>query len=98
FVGDGRNGVDCNGHGTHVAGTVAGTTYGVAKAASLIAVRVLDCSGSGSWAGVIAGIDWVTSDHAAHPVPAVANMSLGGGFLQAVNDAGARSTAARAPH
>jgi subtilisin family serine protease len=69
---------DCNGHGTHVAGTVGGTTYGVAKGVTLIAVRVLNCSGSGTTAGVIAGIDWVTSHHVAG-APAVANMSLGGG-------------------
>jgi aqualysin 1 len=74
-VGDGRNGVDCNGHGTHVAGTVGGTTYGVAKGATLYAVRVLNCSGSGTTSGVIAGINWVTSNH---KDPAVANMSLGG--------------------
>jgi subtilisin family serine protease len=92
-VGDGQNGNDCNGHGTHVAGTVGGSTYGVAKSTSLIAVRVLSCSGSGSWAGVIAGIDWVTADHNANPGPAVANMSLGGGYVQAVNDAVASSTA-----
>jgi chitodextrinase len=77
---------DCNGHGTHVAGTVGGTTYGVAKAVRLIAVRVLDCGGSGTDAGVIAGIDWVTANHVAGQ-PAVANMSLGGGFSQALNDA-----------
>jgi chitodextrinase len=77
---------DCNGHGTHVAGTVGGTTWGVAKSVQLVAVRVLDCGGSGSDAGVIAGIDWVTADHAAG-APAVANMSLGGGFSQALNDA-----------
>jgi subtilisin family serine protease len=77
---------DCAGHGTHVAGTVGGTEYGVAKDVSLVAVRVLDCGGSGSFDGVIAGIDWVTADHAAGE-PAVANMSLGGGFSQAVNDA-----------
>jgi subtilisin family serine protease len=66
---------DCNGHGTHTAGTVAGTAYGVAKQAQLVAVKVLDCSGSGSYDQIIAGIDWVT----AHAVkPAVANMSLGG--------------------
>jgi len=66
---------DCDGHGTHVAGTLGGTNYGVAKAVQLVAVRVLDCTGSGTVAGVIAGIDWVT----AHAVkPAVANMSLGG--------------------
>jgi subtilisin family serine protease len=68
---------DCNGHGTHVAGTVGGTTYGVAKAATLVAVRVLDCGGSGSNSAVIAGIDWATADHQAGQ-PAAANMSLGG--------------------
>ena len=62
------------GHGTHVSGTVAGSAYGVAKAARLYAVRVLDCSGSGSWSGVIAGVDWVTRNRR---LPAVANMSLG---------------------
>ncbi|WP_129789278.1 S8 family peptidase [Promicromonospora panici] len=77
---------DCAGHGTHVAGTVGGSDYGVAKDVSLVAVRVLDCEGSGSFDGVIAGIDWVTADHEAG-APAVANMSLGGGFSQAVNDA-----------
>jgi subtilisin family serine protease len=76
FVGDGRNGVDCNGHGTHVAGTVGGTTYGVAKGVSLVTVRVLDCAGSGATSGVIAGVDWVTANRVR---PAVANMSLGGG-------------------
>lgn len=77
---------DCAGHGTHVAGTVGGSAYGVAKEVSLVAVRVLDCNGSGSFDGVIAGIDWVTADHQAGE-PAVANMSLGGGFSQTVNDA-----------
>ena len=74
---DGGAADDCNGHGTHVAGTVGGSTYGVAKTVSLVAVRVLDCSGSGSTSGVLAGINWVTGDHAAGR-PAVANMSLGG--------------------
>ena len=75
---------DCNGHGTHVAGTVGGKTYGVAKAVRLIGVRVLDCNGSGSTAGVIAGVNWV----AKHRVkPAVANMSLGGGASRALDDA-----------
>ncbi len=74
-VGDGRNGIDCNGHGTHVSGTVGGSTFGVAKGVRLFAVRVLDCSGSGSNSGVIAGVDWVTANHVS---PAVANMSLGG--------------------
>ncbi|TDD14052.1 S8 family peptidase [Kribbella turkmenica] len=74
-VGDGQNGVDCHGHGTHVAGTVAGTTYGVAKGAKVFGVRVLDCQGSGSTESVIGGIDWVTKNA---KKPAVANMSLGG--------------------
>jgi subtilisin family serine protease len=81
---------DCMGHGTHVAGTVGGTTYGVAKGVSLHAVKVLDCTGSGRWSWVIAGIDWVTA-HAAKP--AVANMSLGGDYYQAANDAVAGSVA-----
>lgn len=87
FVDDGRAGEDCNGHGTHVASTVAGARYGVAKAATLHGVRVLDCNGSGSYAGVIAGVDHVSTDCAARGGPCVANMSLGGGFSQAVNDA-----------
>ncbi len=88
---DGSGTTDCNGHGTHVAGTVAGSTYGVAKDASLVAVRVLNCAGSGSWSGVIEGINWAASDHAGGP--AVLNMSLGGGFSQAVNDATAAAVA-----
>jgi len=83
-VGDGQNGQDCNGHGTHVAGTVGGSTYGVAKNVSLIAVRVLDCEGGGTMSGVIDGIDWVTNNH---QDPAVANMSLGGGASQSLDDA-----------
>lgn len=75
---DGGSADDCNGHGTHVAGTVGGSTYGVAKGVSLVGVRVLDCAGSGSTAGVIKGVDWVTGNHTAG-APAVANMSLGGG-------------------
>ena len=75
---------DCNGHGTHVASTLGGTSYWVAKRVQLHAVKVLDCSGSGSWSGVIAGIDWVTQNRR---LPAVANMSLGGLYNQAVNDA-----------
>jgi aqualysin 1 len=85
-VGDGRNGNDCNGHGTHVAGTLGGATYGVAKNVSIVAVRVLNCSGSGTWSGVIAGIDWVTGNHQAG-ARAVANMSLGGGASSAVDQA-----------
>jgi subtilisin family serine protease len=75
---DGGAADDCNGHGTHVAGTVGGSSIGVAPGVSLVAVRVLDCSGSGATSGVIAGVDWVTGNHVAGQ-PAVANMSLGGG-------------------
>lgn len=75
-ISDGRGTSDCAGHGTHVAGTVGGSTSGVAKQVSLVAVRVLGCDGSGSTSGVIAGIDWVTNDHQAGQ-PAVANLSLG---------------------
>jgi len=74
-IGDGQNGIDCNGHGTHVAGILGGTTFGVAKGVSLVSVRVLDCTGTGTDSQVIAGLDWVT----AHAIrPAVVNMSLGG--------------------
>jgi subtilisin family serine protease len=80
----GGSGADCNGHGTHVSGTVGGSTYGVAKSAMLRGVRVLDCNGSGSTSGVIAGVDWVRLNHIA---PAVANMSLGGGASTALDTA-----------
>jgi subtilisin family serine protease len=83
-INDGQGTNDCNGHGTHVAGTVGGTTHGVAKSVTLHAVRVLDCGGSGTNAGVIAGIDWVTANHVK---PAVANMSLGGGASSALDTA-----------
>jgi hypothetical protein len=75
---------DCNGHGTHVAGTVGGTNYGVAKQVRLVPVRVLGCNGSGTWSGVIAGIDWVAANA---QKPAAANLSLGGSYNQSVNDA-----------
>jgi len=75
--GDGTGGVDCNGHGTHVAGTIGGTTYGVAKRVTVIPVKVLNCKGGGTLSGLITGIDWVIQDHAAGQ-PAVANLSLGG--------------------
>ena len=86
-VGGGTN--DCHGHGTHVAGTVGGSTYGVAKGVTLHPVRVLDCGGSGTWAGVIAGIDWVAANRV---LPAVANMSLGGGANASVDAAVANLT------
>ena len=85
-IADGNGTVDCNGHGTHVAGTTAGTTYGIAKSATLIPVRVLDCTGSGSTTGVIAGLDWIITNHVAGK-PAVANMSLGGGANTALDTA-----------
>lgn len=91
---DGQNGDDCNGHGTHVAGTVGGAEYGVAKNTSLIAVRVLDCNGSGTFSGVIAGMDWVAENASG---PSVANMSLGGGSSQSVDDAVQRMYEAGVP-
>ena len=89
---DGGDATDCNGHGTHVAGTIGGATSGVAKKVRLVAVRVLGCDGSGTTAGVIAGIDWVTKDHKPG-TPAVANMSLGGGVSAALDRAVKRSIA-----
>jgi len=83
-VDDGLGTDDCNGHGTHVAGIAGGTTYGVAKAVTLHPVRVLDCNGEGSYAKVLAGIDWVTRNHI---TPSVANMSLGGPPSAALDDA-----------
>ena len=83
---DGGAADDCNGHGTHVAGTVGGSTYGVAKQVSVVAVRVLNCSGNGTNSQVIAGIDWVTGHHQAGQ-PAVANMSLGGPATTAIDQA-----------
>jgi len=90
-VTSGGSAADCNGHGTHVSGTVGGTTYGIAKNVKLVAVRVLNCNGSGTTSGVIAGIDWVTANRV---LPAAANMSLGGGFSSSLNQAVANSTAA----
>ncbi|MFD5346476.1 S8 family peptidase, partial [Streptomyces anulatus] len=94
-VGDGRGGMDCNGHGTHVAGTVGGATSGVAKDASLVNVRVLNCEGRGTWAGILAGFDWVAKDAERSGGPAVLNASLGGDrstsvdtAVEAVADAG----------
>jgi hypothetical protein len=90
-VNDGRGTSDCNGHGTHVAGTVGGSTYGIAKQVTIHAVRVLNCQGSGTTTGVIAGVDWVTQNHVD---PAVANMSLGGSASTALDQAVANSIAA----
>ena len=90
-INDGLGTEDCDSHGTHVAGTVGGATYGVAKRVTLHPVRVLDCSGSGTNSGVIAGIDWVTANHSK---PAVANMSLGGSASTALDNALRASVAA----
>jgi aqualysin 1 len=83
-IDDGRGTTDCNGHGTHVAGTVGGTMWGVAKQVKLSPVRVLNCRGSGTYSGVIAGVDWVANSTLR---PAVANMSLGGGKSSSMNAA-----------
>ncbi|MFD7656787.1 S8 family peptidase [Actinosynnema sp. NPDC059797] len=83
---------DCHGHGTHVAGTVGGSAHGVAKGVRLIAVKVLDCDGSGTTATVAAGVDWVTGHHTGGP--AVANMSLGGPAPQPVSEAAVRASIA----
>ena len=90
-INDGRGTSDCNGHGTHTAGTVGSKPYGVAKKVSLYPVRVLNCMGSGTTSGVIAGVDWVTSNHRK---PAVANMSLAGSASTSLDDAVKRSIAA----
>ena len=93
-IADGYGTDDCNGHGTHVAGTVGGTIWGVAKDVTLVPVRVLGCAGSGTWSGVVAGLDWIAATHPAG-TPGVVNMSLGGGAnstvdaaVTAVHDAG----------
>ncbi|CAA9299403.1 MAG: Alkaline serine exoprotease A precursor [uncultured Gemmatimonadaceae bacterium] len=80
----GGNGNDCNGHGTHVGGTVGGKTYGVAKQSLVRGVRVLGCDGSGSTSGIVAAVDWVRTNRVN---PAVANMSLGGGYSATLNTA-----------
>jgi subtilisin family serine protease len=90
-IGDGNGTNDCHGHGTHVAGTVGGATYGVAKAVSLVPVRVLGCGGSGPTSGVIAGVDWVRQNKVAN---SVANMSLGGSASTALNSAVANAVGA----
>ncbi|MFD4994774.1 S8 family peptidase [Streptomyces buecherae] len=99
FIDNDSNASDCHGHGTHVAGTVGGSAYGVAKDVKLIGVRVLNCQGNSgeTWAPVLAGIDWVTKNAAKSDRPAVANMSVGGGKTQSVNDAVAASISSGIP-
>lgn len=92
-IADGNGTVDCNGHGTHVATTAAGTKYGVAKNAKVVPVRILNCAGSGSYATVIAGLDWILSPLNTNPkTQAVLNLSIGGGASSAINDAILRLT------
>jgi subtilisin family serine protease len=91
-INDTRGSTDCNGHGTHVAGTIGSNTYGVAKGVTLVPVRVLDCAGSGTTSSVISGINWAIGNHAAG-VPAVLNLSLGGGTSDLLDDAVNRAIA-----
>ena len=84
-VPDGGSSTDCNGHGTHVAGIVGGTNYGVATGVTLVPVRVLDCTGSGATSTVIAGLEWIIQDYALSGTPAVVNMSLGGNASSALD-------------
>lgn len=84
FVDDDADADDCSGHGTHVAGTIGGTKYGVAKNAQLVALRAVDCAGNGSYSDIIAAVDWVTAN--AHR-PAVVNMSFGGAAYAPLNEA-----------
>jgi subtilisin family serine protease len=94
-INDGRGARDCNGHGTHVAGTIGGSTYGVAKGVTLVAVRVLACDGSGTVSGAVAGVDWVTRHHQAR---SVANISFGTGLSSALDNAVAASIASGVPY
>ncbi len=90
-INDGYGSGDCHGHGTHVAGTVGGATYGVAKGVRLYSVRVLGCDNRGAWSGIIQGLDWITANHVK---PAVVNASLGGSISLSVDDAVRRTIAA----
>jgi subtilisin family serine protease len=85
-VNDGRGTQDCNGHGTHVAGTIGGLSYGVAKGATLIPVRVMDCLGSGFLSSVVSGLDWIAQNHTVG-TPGVVNMSIGGGVSNTLDSA-----------
>lgn len=92
-IADGNGTVDCNGHGTHVATTAAGTQYGIAKNAKLVPVRILNCAGSGSYATVIAGLDWIMSPlNTNSKSQAVLNLSIGGPASSSLNDAIRRLT------
>jgi subtilisin family serine protease len=87
-ISDGNGPVDCHGHGTHVAGTIAGTQYGIAKNATIVPVRVLACNGSGTYSQVIAGLEWILSPQNPNPkTQAVVNMSLGGGASSTIDAA-----------
>jgi serine protease len=94
FSDEGDGTTDCHGHGTHVAGTVGSATWGVAKGVTLVPVRVLDCSGSGSWSGVAAGLDWIVGKQGSGTARAVANLSLSGGTNDTVDDAVRRAVGA----
>ena len=94
-IADGNGTEDCNGHGTHVAGTIAGTTFGVAKAATIVPIRVFDCFGSGTLSAVVAGLDWVLTFN--NGAPAVVNMSLGGAISPTVDAAVQKVIAAGVP-